>query len=136
MAQSVCVKRSLTEEGGTEIILRTSGHKKMRINIELEDDCDDEFDTWLKEPVLEAVGLNIRIVWMHELNMKRITDGEYVRVCIPLRQHPDRFFQYYRMSVKTYDYILKSIENNIQKYSRRPSISPGERCNSHYQINK
>lgn len=39
-----------------------------------------------------------RRCWVHEINRKRETLGEYHRLCRELQSHKDRFFQYFRMS--------------------------------------
>ena len=103
-----------------------SGRKRIKITVEL-CDSDDEFDDWFLESVPAKIGIRPRSYWIHPMNLKRPTDGEYVRVCLPLRKHPDKFFKYFRMSISTYDYIMENIEEDITKYSNRPSVSPGER---------
>jgi hypothetical protein len=104
------------------------GNKRLRLSMALdEDDSDEEWDEWFAENVMEKIGIRFRNTWMHPLNLKRIVDGEYVRICVPLRKYDDRFFRYFRMSIATFDYILVSITDDIQKHSIRPSISPAER---------
>lgn len=104
------------------------GVKRLRIELEFNDsDSDEELDQWFRESVTKKVGLWDRSFWMHPMNKRRESDGEYVTVCLPLRQYPDKFFKYHRMSVSTYDYILENIKGDITKWSNRPSISPGER---------
>jgi len=34
-----------------------------------------------------------------------------------LTEFPDKFRQYYRMSIETFDYIMDSVENDLQGYS-------------------
>ena len=45
------------------------------------------------------------------------TDGEYFKLCKILREFPSKFRDYYRMNVKTFDYILDSVKDDLQGYS-------------------
>lgn len=110
-------------KAASEVVLKI-GNKRLRIELY---DSDDEFDDWFIESVIDKVGLRPRSLWMHPLNMEREMSGEYVTLCLPLREYPDKFFKYFRMKPSTYDYILETIKNDLIKYSNRPSISPGER---------
>ncbi|XP_065212933.1 uncharacterized protein LOC135840368 [Planococcus citri] len=110
------------------IITHGSSGKRLKLSIEVElCDSDDEFDEWFLESIPEKIGIRPRSLWVNPLNMTRINDGEYVRICLPLRKYPERFFQYYRMTISTHDFILKSIKESITKHSPRTGISPGER---------
>lgn len=51
---------------------------------------------------------------VHEFNRER-NEGEYFRTCLPLRDQPDKFFNYYRMNVDIFDYILRTIQDDIRK---------------------
>jgi len=53
---------------------------------------------------------------MHQLWESR-TDGEYFKLCKILREFPDKFRHYYRMNMKTFDYILDSVKDDLQGYS-------------------
>lgn len=101
------------------------GNKQVRLYVEVED-SDDE-DEWLLEDVCDKVGLHFRSHWVHPLNMLRPTDGEFVRVCVPLREYPDKFYKYFRMTVATFDYILDGVKCRITKRSRRAPVGPAER---------
>ncbi len=101
------------------------GNKRLRLTIEVDSDSDEEWDDWFLEDVFRECG--IRRMWMHPMNVLRSKDGEFVRICLPLRKHPDKFYKYFRMKPATFDYILENIKNDIQKHSWRTSISPGER---------
>ena len=59
---------------------------------------------------------NRRRRWMHQLWESR-TDGEYFKLCKILREFPDKFREYYRMDIKTFDYILDSVKDDLQGYS-------------------
>jgi hypothetical protein len=104
------------------------GSKKLRMSLILEDDeDDDEWENWFWEDLRRKSGVYHRNFWVHELYTKRDSAGEFARICIPLRQHPDKFFKYFRMSINTYDYILTNIEENLKKHSIRRPIPPNMR---------
>lgn len=68
-------------------------------------------------------------LWVHELNQERTTKGEYHTLFSQLRQHPDKFFEYCRMSIETFDLILNRVEHRLQKteLNYRKVILPEER---------
>lgn len=49
------------------------------------------------------------------MNQCRGTYGEFHHVYKDLRQHPDRFFKFLRMSVETFDFLVSKIMNRITK---------------------
>ena len=53
---------------------------------------------------------------MHKFWESR-TDGEYFKLCKLLTEFPDKFREYYRMSIKTFDYVLESVKDVLQGYS-------------------
>jgi hypothetical protein len=59
---------------------------------------------------------NRRRRWIHQLWESR-TDGEYFKLCKKLREFPDKFREYYRMNMNTFDYILDSVKDDLQGYS-------------------
>lgn len=53
---------------------------------------------------------------VHETNKERQIYGEYHHLFLNLKDnHPDRFFQYTRMTKETFDYILEKIEWRLVK---------------------
>jgi len=46
-----------------------------------------------------------------------LTDGEYFKLCKILTEFPGKFREYYRMNIKTFDYILDSVKDDLQGYS-------------------
>lgn len=52
-------------------------------------------------------------LWVHELNQER-TLGEFHHLYGDLRKDEERFWSYFRMSKKTFDYIVSEISNRIQ----------------------
>lgn len=101
--------------------------RKRKLNMSLhlsldDDDFDYDWEDWLRESVLDKVGVRPRSMWVHPVNLARPVAGEFARVCVPYRQYPDKFSRYFRI-----DYILHSIEQDIVKHSNRKCISPAER---------
>ena len=45
------------------------------------------------------------------------TGGEYFKLCKVLREFPGKFIEYYRMNIKTFDYILYIVKDDLQGYS-------------------
>jgi len=45
------------------------------------------------------------------------TDGEYFKLCKILRELSDKFGLYYRKNIKTFDYILDIVKDDLQDYS-------------------
>ena len=43
-------------------------------------------------------------------------DGEYFKLRKILRELPDKFREYYRLSIKTFDYILDSVKDDLRGY--------------------
>lgn len=56
-----------------------------------------------------------RVHWVHPLNSHRLSLGEFNCLYSNIRQHPDRFFNYYRMSVKSFDELVILMRPNITK---------------------
>lgn len=76
---------------------------------------------------LQLLDSNIRNreMWVHPINKKRDISGFIGE----LRADPAKFFNYCRMSVSTFDYILDEIRNKIEKRNTnwRKSITGEER---------
>lgn len=69
-----------------------------------------------------------RKYWVNDLYARRGEDSEYVKLFDELRLQPPKFFEYFRMSSSTFDYILNRITPRIQKYSNfRECIGPREK---------
>lgn len=66
---------------------------------------------------------------VHQLNQSRLKFGEFHHLYYGLRCNPSRFFEFLRMSVETFDYILARVENRLRKKSSnfKQPISPAER---------
>lgn len=70
----------------------------------------------------------IREHWVHPINSERYTNGHYVKLYNKLREDPTKFFNYFRMSVKSFDELLLYIKNDIQlqNTNMRSAIQPEE----------
>lgn len=71
---------------------------------------------------------NKRRYGVHPVNRSRSTYGEYHHLYRNLRNFPDKFFQYLRMSVESFDSLLEKVKRKIEKQHanwKRP-ISPEE----------
>lgn len=65
----------------------------------------------------------------HDLNKGREEFGEFYVLYADLRTYPDKFFEYTRMSLYTFDYILNKISPFLIKTDTnfRKSIKPEEK---------
>ena len=50
--------------------------------------------------------LSVREYQVHPVNVDRHIFGEYHHLYKKLRNYPNRFFEYLRMEIETFDYIL------------------------------
>lgn len=70
-----------------------------------------------------------RRYWVHPLNTKRISSGQFNCLYATLRNYPTKFIQYYRMSIESFNELLKIVKCFITKYDTkfRCAITPEER---------
>ena len=52
---------------------------------------------------------------VHDINLKKTEFGEYHHLFQDLKQDAGKFFDYTRMTVETFNYILKKIEHRLTK---------------------
>ena len=52
---------------------------------------------------------------MHPINNLRFEKGEYFVLYPDLRKYEDKFFNWFRMSTKKFDYLLKLIQRRIYR---------------------
>lgn len=66
---------------------------------------------------------------VHEINKNREISGEFFNLYEELKFYPTKFFEYTRMPVSTFDYILNKISPKITREDTnfRKSISPEEK---------
>ena len=60
--------------------------------------------------LLLQLNFNVRCMWVHPINNLRFEKGEYFVLYPDLRNYEDKFFNWYRMSTKKFDYLLKMIQ--------------------------
>lgn len=88
---------------------------------------DDDFMCWLllENNVLKR--RRIKRTWVHKFNVDR-SAGEFFKTWQTIRNYPDKFKEYYRMTMETFDYILEGIKDDISGQSNfRQCISPEEK---------
>lgn len=64
---------------------------------------------------MEFILKNIKSFQQHEILKERPVFGEYHHLFPLLRQHPDKFYQYTRMEISTFDYLLEKVSPLCQK---------------------
>ncbi|KAL4135909.1 hypothetical protein QTP88_007491 [Uroleucon formosanum] len=53
--------------------------------------------------------------WVHPMNDERKTSRRFSKFYNDIRLYEEKFFLYYRMSVKSFDELLKKIRDDISK---------------------
>jgi hypothetical protein len=71
--------------------------------------------------------INMRY-WLHPIVMERSCMGSYRTLMYQLRRDELKFFNYFRMSMSTFDDLLRRVEGNLTRRNTtmRRSISPEE----------
>lgn len=92
----------------------------------------DRLMVLLDNPILRKKLLEKKRVGVHPINRRRKIYGEYHHLFFDLRNSPTRFFEYLRMSIETYDFILTKISHRIRRKTTnfKKPISPAERLRS------
>jgi hypothetical protein len=67
--------------------------------------------------------------WVHPITSQRLMKGFFYTLYEDLRRHPKKFFNYYRMSVNSFDELLLLLRPTITYRNTRwrDSIPPEER---------
>ena len=68
-----------------------------------------------KALTIETILNEIREFQVHEINKYRRVEGEFHTLFHRLRNYPNKFYEYTRMSVNTFDYILEKVTPLAQK---------------------
>lgn len=55
------------------------------------------------------------ILKVHEINQQRKMYGEYHTLMPVIRKHPGKFFEYMRMTIECFDYILHNITDQLDR---------------------
>ena len=68
--------------------------------------------------LLLQLNFNVRHRWVHPIiNNLRFEKGEYFVLYRDLHSFEDKFFKWYRMPIKKFDYLLKMIQHQISKWN-------------------
>ena len=65
--------------------------------------------------LLLQLNFTVRRLWVHPINNLRFEKGEYFVLYPDLRKYEDRFFNWFRMSTKKFNYLLKLIQRRIYR---------------------
>lgn len=57
---------------------------------------------------------NKRKYWVHPVNLYH-SNEHFDKVYLKRREHPNRFFTYYRMSIQLFDELMEKIRSRITK---------------------
>ena len=60
--------------------------------------------------LLLQLNFNVRHMWVHPINNLRFEKGEYFILYPDFHKYEDKFFNWYRISTKKFDYWLKMIQ--------------------------
>lgn len=69
-----------------------------------------------------------RRYWVHPILQVRYVEGAFYTIFEKLRQHGNKFFNYFRMSVATFDYLVARLRSSIRREDTlmRDCIPPTE----------
>lgn len=56
-----------------------------------------------------------RRYWVHPLLQVRYVEGAFYTIFEKLREHENKFFNYFRMTISTFDYLLARLRDNISR---------------------
>lgn len=70
-----------------------------------------------------------RRYWVHPIVSQRLLKGQFHKIYLDLRNHPQKFFNYFRMSVVSFDELLRIVGSKItfQKTNMRSPVGPEQR---------
>ena len=78
--------------------------------------------------IIKKKGVTNRRFWVHPIVNQRLLRGTFVTLYSELREHPRKFFNYFRMSTTTFDELYVKLEHNLTHLNViRLSISATER---------
>lgn len=78
------------------------------------DSSDEEF--FISPNTYNILFAKEKLFGAHPINRKRKEFGEFHNLYGELRNYPDKFYAYTRMSIDTFDYILNKIELKLTKH--------------------
>jgi len=56
-----------------------------------------------------------REFWVHPFNKSREENERFKKFYLDIRQYPQKFFEYYRMSIQSFDELLENVRPHITK---------------------
>ena len=59
--------------------------------------------------------LNVRRMWVHPINNLQFEKGEFFMLYPDLHKYEDKFFAWYRMSIRKFDQLLDIVQNSLWK---------------------
>ena len=65
--------------------------------------------------MLHMMDLNVRRMWVHPINNLRFGKGEFFMLYPDLRKYEDKFFAWYRMSIRKFHQLLGTVQNSLRK---------------------
>ena len=70
-----------------------------------------------------------RDYWVHPIDEERHLKGEYFTLYPELREYPEKFLRWFRMSTEQFDFLLQELTPSLQKQNNnyRASVCPEER---------
>ncbi|KAL4112615.1 hypothetical protein QTP88_016366 [Uroleucon formosanum] len=70
-----------------------------------------------------------RKYWVHPILKTRLSSSQYITLYPKLRDHDEKFFNYFRMSIESFDDLLDLIKNELEANEQavRYCISPQEK---------
>lgn len=70
-----------------------------------------------------------RRYWVHPLICDRENSGKFFKFYNDLRKYPEKFFDYYRMTINSFDELLQNVREQLKKNCTqlRVPITPEER---------
>lgn len=55
-----------------------------------------------------------RKYWVHPILKTRLSSSQYITLYPKLKDHDEKFFNYFRMSIKSFDELLDLIKNELE----------------------
>jgi len=92
-------------------------------------DVADAICLWMLYRRRQRRRQNKRKYWVHPILQNRLTLSLYITLYPNLRVHEPKFFNYFRMSVQSFDWLLELIKEDItaDENAIRYCISPEEK---------
>ncbi|GBO09216.1 hypothetical protein AVEN_191809-1 [Araneus ventricosus] len=56
-----------------------------------------------------------RKYWVHPIVSERTIKGKFALLHSQLKEYPDKFFEYYRMPIASFEILLSKVEDSIRK---------------------